>query len=335
MKSVEAFLNNWHSWSRHVPLLMRSRAGGRFGLGSMNRLLGAPPDARLLIVNLDDAGLCRSHNLAVERALEGGLATSCTLMTVTPGFAEFATLARANPRWSVGVHLTLTSEWPRLHWGPLLDRRRVPSLSNRRGWFYPTLWEAITRCRPGDVDREWRAQVRRALDAGVNVDHIDCHMGPYHFRPAFFRVARRIARDYRLAMRVVLPWRQAPTRALGVPCIDYAVVIPHRRGGRRLWRTALDRRRQVSAVLAGLRPGLSCWWTHISLDDAEWRAIRPPDEDLDQEDYPGEHRDQYEERITDGALLADPDFRREIEAMGIRLVTYRDLRDAAWAPAAR
>jgi hypothetical protein len=154
-------------------------------------------------------------------------------------------------------------------------------------------------------------------------------MGPYHFRPAFFRIAQELARELRLAMRVAFPWRQAACWRLGVPCGDRAIVIPHRLRGRRLWHTVQERRGQLLTRLGDSRPGLSFWWTHISLDDEEWLSIRPPDEDLDNEDYPGEHRDQYEERIADYRVLSDPSFRAALEERGIHLIGYRLLKELA------
>jgi hypothetical protein len=158
-------------------------------------------------------------------------------------------------------------------------------------------------------------------------------MGPYHFRPDFFKMARDLARQHGLAQRIVVPWRQLPSRRQGVPCGDWPVIIPHRQGGRRLWHTVEDRRRQLLDNFADLRPGISFWWTHISLDSEEWRSIRPPQGNPEEEDYPGEHRDQYEERITDYQVLADPTFRQELEAMGIQLLSYGPLRRLArrWA----
>jgi hypothetical protein len=321
MKIVESLLNSWPRWA---PWLSFSTARH-----AIHRELGCSRDERLLIINIDDAGLCHSHNEAIAQALERGAATSCSVMTMTPGFEEFVGMAREHRRWSVGIHLVLTSEWPRLHWGPVAGSRAVPSLVTREGHFHPRLIDALVRGRAAEVRREWRAQITRALDAGLEVDHLDCHMGPYHFRPGFFSIARDLAREFGLALMVVAPWHRWLSRRVGVPCGDWPVIVLHRSGGRRLWRTVEDRRRQLLQRFTALRPGVSFFWTHISEDDEEWRSIRPPHEDLEQEDYPGEHRDQYEERITDYRLLSDPTFREEIEALGIRLISYAPLRKLA------
>lgn len=52
--------------------------------GQTNRLLGYPPDARLLILNADDFGMCHAVNQAVCRALNKGILGSTTLMVPCP-----------------------------------------------------------------------------------------------------------------------------------------------------------------------------------------------------------------------------------------------------------
>ena len=49
-----------------------------------NRLLGYPADARLLIINAGDFGMCHAVNEAVFGALTEGIARSTTLMVPFP-----------------------------------------------------------------------------------------------------------------------------------------------------------------------------------------------------------------------------------------------------------
>jgi predicted glycoside hydrolase/deacetylase ChbG (UPF0249 family) len=49
-----------------------------------NRLLGYPPDARLLILNADDFGMCNAVNEAIVRTLEAGVVRSTSLMVPCP-----------------------------------------------------------------------------------------------------------------------------------------------------------------------------------------------------------------------------------------------------------
>ena len=49
-----------------------------------NRLLGYPPEARLLIINADDLGMCQAVNAAIFGTLLGGVARSTSLMVPCP-----------------------------------------------------------------------------------------------------------------------------------------------------------------------------------------------------------------------------------------------------------
>lgn len=55
-----------------------------FHAGQTNRLLGYPADARLLILNADDFGMCNAINEGIIRALREGLIRSTTLMVPCP-----------------------------------------------------------------------------------------------------------------------------------------------------------------------------------------------------------------------------------------------------------
>lgn len=52
--------------------------------GQTNRLLGYPQDARLLILNADDFGMCNSVNEAIIGVLKAGLVRSTTVMAPCP-----------------------------------------------------------------------------------------------------------------------------------------------------------------------------------------------------------------------------------------------------------
>jgi predicted glycoside hydrolase/deacetylase ChbG (UPF0249 family) len=49
-----------------------------------NRLLGYPDDARLLIINADDFGMCHAVNSAIIQTLAEGIVRSTTLMVPCP-----------------------------------------------------------------------------------------------------------------------------------------------------------------------------------------------------------------------------------------------------------
>ena len=130
---------------------------------SLAERLGHAPDARLLIVNCDDLGSSRSSNVAVYDALREGIATSATLMVPCPWAREAAAQSAG---LDVGVHLTLTAEYPGYRWRSLTNAR---SLHDKDGFLPRTAEEVWTNADPADAEAECRAQIEQALAWGVDV----------------------------------------------------------------------------------------------------------------------------------------------------------------------
>lgn len=278
--------------------------------------LGYPATARLLIVNADDAGLCRSANAAVIEGLTRGLITSTTVMVPAPGFAELAEYARAHPEADVGVHLTHTSEWKTYRWGPVLPAGEVPGLVDPEG----KLWREIdgdegvyTHSTPQEAYREAVAQVEKALAAGIEPTHIDSHMGTlqYDFRYALRYI--RLALKYDLPLRMPsqdlcekhgVGWLRPALRTLGLVFPDYLIHDPGKRG-----ETA---REHWHAILKELRPGVTELYIHPALATEEMQGIT------------GSWRWRNGEFET---FLEDAETRRILAEQGVILIGYRPLRD--------
>jgi len=168
--------------------------------------LGYPADARPLIINADDFGMCHDENEATIEGLRSGAFSSSTILVTCPWFEEAAEFARSTPSADLGVHLTLNAEWPRYKWGPVLGKSAVPSLADRRGYLWATVDLVYEHDQLDEVERELRAQIDKALDAGIDVTHLDCHMGPLQMRASYHEVYAKIARDFRLPIRMVPRW---------------------------------------------------------------------------------------------------------------------------------
>lgn len=76
--------------------------------GQTNRLLGYPADARLLIVNADDFGMCHAVNQAIFRVLTDGIACSTTLMVPCPWMLHALHFLADNREIPFGIHLKAT-----------------------------------------------------------------------------------------------------------------------------------------------------------------------------------------------------------------------------------
>lgn len=166
--------------------------------------LGFGREDRIAIVHVDDIGFCSPANRGGFGALDAGPATCGSVMVPCPAFEEAVEMARARPGVDLGVHLTLNCEYEGHRWGPLLGADAVPSLVAADGGFPRTVQEVRNSASVGDVERELRAQVDRALEAGLDVTHLDSHMGSVLI-PEFIDVYAQLAIDYRLPIFVVRP----------------------------------------------------------------------------------------------------------------------------------
>lgn len=172
--------------------------------------LGYAADARVLILNADDFGMCHDQNEGVMRGLKEGVFTSSTILVTCPWFEEAADFARNNPAADLGVHLTLTAEWDSYKWGPVLGQHAVPSLVDERGYLWQTVAQVYEHARLDEAEAELRAQIEKALAAGIDVTHLDSHMGTLQLRADYHEIYARLANDYRL------PIRLASRRRIGI-----------------------------------------------------------------------------------------------------------------------
>src|SRR4249920_1810859 len=80
-----------------------------------------------LLIRLDDIGMSHSVNMAVEKLAKTGIPFSASVQFACPWYQEAVAILKKYPNVSIGVHLTLTSEWRGYRWGPVTGRTAVPS----------------------------------------------------------------------------------------------------------------------------------------------------------------------------------------------------------------
>jgi chitin disaccharide deacetylase len=159
--------------------------------------LGHPPDARLLIVHEDDVGMNYGANRAFTELSRGGFLTCGSVMVPCPWFREIADEAAASRDLDLGVHLTLTSEWPHYRWAPISTVSRASGLIDPDGYFWRNCLDLRANVVPEAAEAEMRAQIERALQAGIDATHLDTHMGAA-LVPELAEIYLRLGREYRL-----------------------------------------------------------------------------------------------------------------------------------------
>lgn len=275
-------------------------------MGSMPTIaerLGHRADARLLVVNADDLGMCHSANEGTYSALRDGLATSASLMVPCPWAKEAAARFRGE---DVGVHLTLTAEFEHYRWGPVTQ---APSLLGGDGGFPRTVVDCWDHADLDESRRELRAQVERAILWGFDVTHLDSHMGVLQFRPEFFDIYLDLSVTFDLPIR--LPEKDQE-QAIGFPfrelALEEGVISPdHFIQASRLTDAA-----SVERVVMDLQPGVTEIAFLPALDHSELRSLA----------HDWSSRVEHHELLVNGSEV-----REALRRSGVELVAWRQLRD--------
>lgn len=287
--------------------------------------LGFSASDRVVIIHADDIGMNDGSVVAYADLIETGVLSSAATMVPCPWFPATATLCRAysdDVRIDMGVHLTLTSEWEPYRWGPLSTGDPASGLLDAEGYFHHLARGVHEHARSEAAGRELRAQVERALAAGIDVTHVDSHMLTL-FHPRLLPIYLDIAREFGLPPFLVrldeahfrrsgfgvaqvetLTGMIRQAEAQGAPLFDYVHIMSLDQHE--------DRLGEMQQVLDELPAGLSSIILHPSADSPALRAIAP----------------DWRSRVADYELLRSEALRKAIDHADIQIIGFRTLRDA-------
>lgn len=259
---------------------------------------------RVAIMHHDDLGMFKAQNDAFrELPFPTG-----SLLSPSMWVPDLA--VNPKPGADLGVHLTLNSEWAHCRIRPLTCGR---SLRDPQGYLWRTTEEAWANVKAVEAEEEFRAQIEHALKLGIDITHIDTHMGSV-MRPDLAEIYARLACHYRVPA-LIPDITQYPLRP------EFREQLEALLGRVRLPRLKLagipyvqwgleDRRRAFRDFLLEAEPGVYHVIHHACFRTEETRDL--PDIDI---------------REGDLAILNDPEIRELIERRW-ELVTYREIRDA-------
>lgn len=265
-----------------------------------------------LIIRVDDMGAAHSVNEAIIETYQDGIATSVEVMVPTPWFPEAVKMLKENPKFDVGIHLTLTSEWENVKWRPLTNGK---SFVDENGYFYPitrmgSFYEGFppnsafldSEWEIDEVEAELRAQIEMALKQIDNVTHVSAHMGAATSTPELAELTKSLAQEYGLDIDL----EEIGARRTGeFGSYKESMVTPTK-----------DRIKNFIDILNNLEPGVWLFVEHPAYDDAEMQAIH----------HLGyEHVAFDRQAVTD--LLINKEVQKVIEERGIQLVSYADLKE--------
>jgi len=256
------------------------------------------PDQIYLVIRSDDAGMSHSVNMGLQKLIATGLPVSVSVMFPTPWYQETVEMLKRNPAVSVGIHLTLNSEWKNYRWGPVLGRTAVPSLVDADGYFFQSA-EALHQNHPDlkELENELRAQIQRALGSGLKIDYVDYHMGTAVRYPEFREITERLAREFGLGMSQYFGETRHDPQYAAAPA---------------------NKTDSLLAMVQRLHPQYNLVVTHVGIDDSELGALLDMNKD-------GALPDMSKNRQGELDALTSSRFRDALAARNIRLLTYRQL----------
>jgi len=257
---------------------------------------GAPSVS--LIIRADDVGMSHSVNMGMQRLVDTGLPLSVSVMFACPWYQEAVEILKRHPAVSVGIHLTLNSEWKHYRWGPVVGREAAPTLVDADGYFFQSA-EALYKNHPDvrEIEKELRAQIERALRSGLKIDYVDAHMGTATRYPEFRDVTERLAREFAVGMSEYFG------ETIDAP---------------QYWAAPRQKADSLVAMIDRLQPGVNVVVTHVGMDDAELGAL----EDMNT-DNPLPEMSKNRQGELDA--LTSQRFTRALRARNVQLITYRDL----------
>jgi len=282
--------------------------------------LGFTDNDRLVIIHTDDIGMCHASVQAFKNLWAFGTITSGATMVPCPWFPAVAQMCKENPDIDMGVHATLNAEWESYRWGPVSTRDQASGLMDADGYFHQWHPAVYQNARPEAVALEANAQIEKALKAGMDVTHVDSHMGTI-MNPLFIQSYMQAAASRLLpnlltrlgsqGITLMGPGGQEKLAPLlqqmeetGVPMVDGIFSMPLDHG---------DDHIGVAKKLFGELPvGITHFILHPSIDTEELRSIAP----------------DWRARVANYNAFMSDEMKKLIEEEDLKLIGYRAIRDA-------
>ncbi len=149
-----------------------------------------------IIFNADDFGLTEGINNGIIYAYQRGIVTRASIMASGSAFEHAVSLAKQNPGFPIGIHLTLIAE------NPVSPSNMIKSLTNREGRLFKNYriflmkW-LLKQISLEEVRIEIESQIKKMLNAGLAINHIDSHQH-LHMLPEIFEVVIGIAEKFKI-----------------------------------------------------------------------------------------------------------------------------------------
>ena len=283
--------------------------------------LGFEASDKVVIFHIDDMGFSHASNVASFECLDFEVASCGSILIPAAWFLEVASICRNNSKYDVGVHLTLTCEYDLYRWRALSSVDPETGLLDSEKSLWRTAEEAIANVTVKAAEIEMRSQIQMALDNGIDITHIDTHMGTVmdpKFLPSYLKLARefnvpaflpRINKEMLVELGLgesadVYLKMFSKLEASGVPLIDHMIIDTTGEQP--------DKVEYYCKRIAEIKPGLTHFLFHPAKMSSELRAITS---------------DSARWRNQDYEAFIDSHIKECIEKCDLKVIGYRKIRD--------
>lgn len=293
---------------------------------SLLKKLGYSETDRLVIIHTDDIGMCQASVQAFKDLWDFETITSGAVMVPCPWFPATAQMCRENPDMDMGVHATLNAEWTNYRWGPVSTRDQASGLMDADGYFHQWQEAVYQNAQSEAVEMEVNAQIERALAAGIDVTHVDSHMGTI-MNPKFVQSYIQAASS-RLLPNMLPRLDAKGIEMMGVgeqEMMEYAPImemlenvgVPTLNGIMSMPLDQPNGQLEIAKKMLGELPeGITHFILHPSVDTPELRSICP----------------DWESRVSNYNVFMSDELKKFYERDAIKLIGYRKIRDAMRRP---
>lgn len=299
--------------------LLTSCSSFMFGTSNAEKL-GFPKGKKVLLLHMDDAGMCEEANEAVQYYIENGYLQSAAVMMPCPPAPAMVEWAVANPKADIGAHLTLTSEWKRYRWGTVAPAGQVPGLLDPEGRMWHDVPDVVLHATPGEVETEIRAQIDSMIALGHRPTHIDTHMGTLYGSPGFAKAFLKVAAEYQIPANAIdLSNRRVAAffkksgypvdeemiqymKDYPLPKLDFFASVPK-------GKTYEEKRENFFKLVRALPPGLTEIIFHPSVESENLKTITG----------------SWQQRVWEARMFSDPEVIAFFEKKGILFTNWIDI----------
>lgn len=215
-----------------------------------------------LIVRSDDIGFCHTANVACMEVYKNGISRSVEIMAPAPWLMEAIKMLKTQPKYDVGIHLVLTSEWENLRWRPLTH---APSLVDADGYFPQFIWQNKNLPQSDyllkhainlkEVETEFRAQIELIKKHLPNqATHLSAHMGCSRANDEIAALVQKLSAEYKLPIEL-------PIKTIAVKGFSGADKLPE------------QKEQDLIKVLESLTAGTHYLVEHPGYDSGDMKTV--------------------------------------------------------------